>query len=180
MTKLAHNPLPSLELLQELFEISPDSPSGLRWKSPKSRNVKVNAVAGSKTLGGYWRVTITTDKERAYKAHRLVYFLQTKQDHGLCQVDHVNGTSDPLTLRLASSVENGANSRKQQLINGKKCSSIYKGVSWHKQTKKWRANIRFEWKLIYLGYFANEIDAAAAYNKAALEYFGEFASLNKI
>jgi hypothetical protein len=179
MSNLA-KPLPPLELLQELFVISSDSPSGLRWKSPKARNVKVNDIAGALHQGGYWRVSITTDKRRSYLAHRIVYFLQTKQDPGLYQVDHVNGTGDSLTLRLASHGENRANSRKQQSKTGKKYSSIYKGVDWYKPAKKWRANIRFEWKLIYLGLFANEIDAAAAYNKAALECFGEFANLNKI
>lgn len=180
MTKLAHNPLPSLELLQELFEISPDSPSGLRWKISRSNRVKPGQVAGTLHLNGYWQVVIVTDKQRMYRTHRIVYFLQTKQDPGLYQVDHVNGKSDPLTLRLASQGANRANSRKQQSINGKTCSSIYKGVSWHKQVKKWRSYISFQNKFIYLGLFANEIDAAAAYNKAALEHFGEFANLNKI
>lgn len=33
---------------------------------------------------------------------------------------------------------------------------------------------------IFLGYFDNPIDAARAYNAAALKYFGEFAHLNEI
>ena len=180
MTKLAHSPLPPLELLQELFVISSDSPSGLRWKSPRARSVKVNDVAGSKKLNGYWEVRITTEKLKAYLAHRLVYFLQTKQDPGLYQVDHINGKSDPLTLRRALHGENLANSGKQQSMNGKKCSSIYKGVTWYKRQCKWGASIKFQGKAFYLGLFINEIDAAKAYNKAAIEFFGEFAKINEL
>ena len=160
--------------------ISPDSPSGLRWKSPRANSVKVDDIAGRKSPKGYWQVNIKTDKERRYLAHRLVYFLQTKQDPGLYQVDHVNGTSDPLMLRLASYAENQANSRKKQSINGKKCSSIYKGVTWYKKTCKWQVTIRFQGKKFHLGYFTNEIEAAKAYNKAALESFGEYALLNDV
>jgi hypothetical protein len=180
MTKLAHSPLPSLELLQELFVISPDSPSGLRWRISRSGRVKSHQVAGTPQPGGYWRVIITTDKQRPYLTHRIVYFLQTKQDPGSYQVDHVNGTSDPLTLRLASNAENQANSGKYRSKNGQKCSSIYKGVGWHKHHKKWGANIRFQKKLIHLGYFTNEKEAASAYNKAAIKFFGEFALLNDV
>jgi hypothetical protein len=179
MAKLAHLPLPPLELLEEIFVISPDSPSGLRWKSPKARNVKVNDVAGSKKLNGYWQVGITTNKQWQYWAHRIVYFLQTKQDPGILQVDHVNGISDPLMLRLALNGENQANRKKQQSINGGKCSSIYKGVTWHKKTCKWLAQIYFQNKRFHLGYFTSEIEAAKAYNNAALKHFGEFASVNK-
>ena len=35
-------------------------------------------------------------------------------------------------------------------------------------------------KQIHLGYFDNPIDAAKQYNKSAINYFGEFAHLNKI
>jgi hypothetical protein len=180
MTKLAYKPLPPLELLQELFVISIDSPSGLRWKSPRANRIKVNDVVGTKKLGGYWHVSIKTDKPRIYRTHRIVYFLQTKQDPGLYQVDHVNGTGDPLELRLATPGENLANSKKTQCYGGKKCSSIYKGVGWNKKDFKWHAKIMFQGKKIFLGCFVNEIEAAKAYNKAALEYFGEFARINQL
>ena len=57
-------------------------------------------------------------------------------------------------------------------------SSKYKGVSWFKQLGKWRADIRKEGKLTYLGSFNNEEDAAIAYNDAAERVHGEFAYLN--
>jgi len=56
--------------------------------------------------------------------------------------------------------------------------SKYKGVHWHKLHKKWAARITFERKQIHLGYFLSEIEAAKAYDRAAIKYHGEFAYLN--
>lgn len=57
-------------------------------------------------------------------------------------------------------------------------SSKYKGVSYYKQGKKWRARIQLNGKQKLLGYFASEDEAAKAYNKAALELFGDHAYQN--
>jgi len=180
MAKITHLPLPPLELLQELFEISETSPSGLRWKTSRTRSVKPGQVAGGRHIKGYWHVGITTDTTKRYKAHRIVYFLQTKQDPGNLQVDHIFGISDPLSLRLATNEENGANRKPNKHHAGKKCSSEFKGVTWHKQRQKWMAQLVCQGKLIHLGRFTDEIEAAKAYNNAALKYFGEFARLNKL
>jgi hypothetical protein len=166
--------LPPLSLLNELFEISETSPSGLRWKEPpKHSSVKTGDVAGTKWKRGYWRVTITTDKKRIYAAHRIVYTLQTGVDPGESQVDHIIGVEEPLKLRLATAAQNHAN---RKLNVGS--SSQYKGVCWYKNNKKWKAAIMVNRKTIHLGYFADEQSAAAAYNAAAVKYFGEFARLN--
>ena len=45
-------------------------------------------------------------------------------------------------------------------------SSNYRGVSWYKQTNRWRAKIVVDKIYINLGYFKNEIDAHHAYQKA--------------
>jgi len=70
----------------------------------------------------------------------------------------------------------------QNLYNRKKRSgatqSKYKGIYWRKKNRKWQAQITFERKRICLGYFRNEIEAARAYDRAAMKYHGEFASLN--
>ena len=93
------------------------------------------------------------------------------------ETDHINGdVSDnrKRNLRICSHAENQHNQRPR---NG---SSQYKGVLWHKQRKKWMAQIRVDNKNIYLGLFDNEINAAIAYNKKASEYFGEYVWLNII
>lgn len=59
-------------------------------------------------------------------------------------------------------------------------TSKYKGVCKSKGNKKWSAQIYYNRKKIHLGMFCNEIDAAIAYNKKAIELFGEHANLNKI
>ena len=58
--------------------------------------------------------------------------------------------------------------------------SGYSGVIFNKKNKNWNAYISIRKKKIYLGVFNNSVDAAKAYNKAALKYHGEFARLNKI
>lgn len=94
------------------------------------------------------------------------------------QVDHINhNTLDNRknNLRICSCLENVRNKRIYK-IN----SSGYKGVCWHKRIGKWYTQIEVNKKNIYIGQFDDKIKAALAYNKAAKQYFGEFANLNII
>lgn len=94
------------------------------------------------------------------------------------QVDHINhDTLDNRrsNLRISSHAENQRNSRKP-----KNNTSGYKGVSFHKNSKKYQARLSFKDKEIYIGLFECPKEAAKAYNKAARKYHGEFAHLNKI
>jgi hypothetical protein len=59
-------------------------------------------------------------------------------------------------------------------------TSRYKGVSFVKSKKIWRARIEKNGKSHYLGDFAKEEHAALAYNKAAREMFGDIAYQNQI
>ena len=180
MTKITHKPLPPLELLQEIFEISETSPSGLRWKISRAANVKSGQVAGSQLKNGYWDVVVTEGVKKRYYAHRIVYFLQTKEDPGIAKVDHIFGLHAPLSLRLATNTQNSANSKKRKTTADKLCSSKFKGVDWNKEKQRWRARVSYKGKNIHLGRFKTEKEAAIAYNRAAIEYFGEFAKINEV
>ena len=61
-----------------------------------------------------------------------------------------------------------------------KSSSRYKGVSWVKSKKIWRARIEKNGRSHYLGDYVKEEHAALAYNKAAREMFGDIAYQNQI
>lgn len=92
--------------------------------------------------------------------------------------DHINrNTLDnrKCNLRNATPAQSNAN----RWIVGK---SGFKGVYEMRNTKTnpWRAKIRYEYEEINLGCFPTAEQAARAYNKAALEYYGEFATLNPL
>ena len=55
---------------------------------------------------------------------------------------------------------------------------MYYGVSLHKTTNKWRAQIQIDGKRKHLGYFSDEKQAAAVFNKAAAEFYKEFRKIN--
>jgi hypothetical protein len=134
--------------------------SKFKWCAWKSHGNIFYAQRNSKTKNG-WRPLL------------MHTFLMKEKG-----IDHINniGTDNRReNLRLCNQSQNTANARKH-----KNCSSKFKGVCWHKCANKWFAQIHEKGTEIYLGLFEKEIDAAKAYNKKALELFGEFARLNII
>jgi hypothetical protein len=92
------------------------------------------------------------------------------------ETDHINGNkldNSRKNLRICTTSKNQANGDKAP----SNCSG-YKGVSWSKKEKKWRAQITHDKKVLFLGSFVNPKVAAQAYDKAAVELFGEFAKTN--
>ncbi|MBN1505417.1 MAG: HNH endonuclease [Sedimentisphaerales bacterium] len=91
-------------------------------------------------------------------------------------VDHTNGNKADNTranLNVCTQQENLVNRSKR---NG--ASSRFRGVNYNKDSGKWRARITFEGGRLYLGEFAEEVEAARAYDRKAAELFGELARLN--
>jgi hypothetical protein len=91
-------------------------------------------------------------------------------------VDHVNRNkldNSRANLRICTHRENTRNRAKP--IG---CASRFKGVCREKKTGKWKAAVRSGPEPVYLGTFDDEVEAARAYDRRAVEVFGEFARLN--
>jgi len=90
-------------------------------------------------------------------------------------VDHIDGNglnNRRANLRICHRAQNVQNQKKTR------GSSLFKGVSWHAAAGKWMACVNANGRRFYLGIFENEIDAARAYDAAAITLFGEFARPN--
>lgn len=108
--------------------------------------------------------------------HRVILGVVDSKMH----TDHINGNgldNRRVNLRVCTTRQNIAN---QQL--SKNNTSGYKGVFKLKNCKKdiYQAKITVMRKDIYIGYYPTAELAAEAYNKAAIEYYGEFAYLNPL
>ena len=93
-------------------------------------------------------------------------------------VDHINGNKSDnrkSNLRISTSQQNSMN-----IGLRKNNKSGYKGVMYETRRSKWRAEIKKDYRNVFLGYFDNKHEAAKAYNTAAIELHGEFANLNII
>jgi len=110
-------------------------------------------------------------RKKIWMHHQVIHIPK----HMVC--DHINRNSldnRKANLRPATVSQNLCNRPKTRA----KTRSKYKGLEWDKTQRKWKARIQLNGRKIYLGSFADEIDAAKAYDKKARELFSEFACLN--
>jgi hypothetical protein len=92
-------------------------------------------------------------------------------------IDHINRDgldNRRCNLRFCTLWENSLNASPRQ------GTSRFKGVCKRNDNGRFRARIRVRGKLINLGTFVKEEDAARRYDEAAKLYFGEFAYLNNL
>lgn len=122
--------------------------------------------------GGYRIIAIREGEARKeYAAHRLAWFFV----FGVWpknQLDHINMKRDDnriVNLREATRSQNCANKNAQS-----NNSSGFKGVSFHKRSQRWRADLHVDGEPLFLGLHDSASSAVSAYELAAYLYFGEF------
>lgn len=115
-----------------------------------------------------------TSKVTRFYMHRLIIGAEPSQ-----KVDHINGDgldNRRCNLRFCTNSQNFQNAKKRS-----GCTSKYKGVYWDKNAQKWRTQIcppDNKGNTRHIGCFDDEVVAAKAYDRAAIELFGEFARPN--
>lgn len=130
-----------------------------------------------------WRWQVLHDREGGWYAQTTINYATVRMHRLIMkapfgtEVDHIN--SDGLdnrkcNLRFCTRSQNQRNQKTRR----KGTSSIYKGVWLQRNSKKWQAQITYNRRRIYLGCFTDEIEAAGAYDRRAIELFGEFARTN--
>lgn len=148
-----------------------DHATGLFTRTLPRNGTRIGDIAGSPERKGYLRISIDG---RRYKAHRLAW-LYVHGQWPADQLDHRNGIrSDNRidNLREADNVLNSANA-----APSRNNTTGLKGVS--RLGKRFVAGIKDNYQRIHLGCYATAEEAAAAYDKAAVDLWGDFARTNE-
>lgn len=132
-----------------------------KWTTKKHRN----------TFYARRNMKLPNGKNKDFKMHRVIMGVTDPRQ----LVDHRD--NDGLNNQKSNLRPCSLNENQHNRIS-RKGSSKFKGV--RKDGNKWYAQIMSYRVKRNLGSFDNEIDAAKAYNDAAIIYHGEFAHLNQI
>ena len=149
--------------LHELLTYDQDTGDLIRRVPIKGHHA--GTVIGTVNEKGY---VVAVVNAKMYRVHNLVWFYH----HGYFaeELDHINRD------RADNRIENlRPCNHSQNLGNSRPRVHKYKGVTFCKQTQRWRAQLRG-----HLGRFDTIEEAAEAYNAAARDYFGEYALLNEV
>lgn len=117
------------------------------------------------------KVTLAPKHYQKVLLHRFLADAQPGQI-----VDHRDGNGLNNTrsnLRLCNGSQNNANRRVLR-----SSTSPYRGVRKSSNVDRWQASIGYNYRLIHLGSFLTQEEAARAYDAKAIELFGKFALTN--
>jgi HNH endonuclease len=121
-----------------------------------------------------------TGKQRTVRMHTAI--MGTKTGFVIDHKNHNTLDNQKSNLRFCTQGQNVCNrdSRTKRDAPRSRSFSQYKGVFQRIKPgkNKWCARIYLTGKYKYLGCFENEVDAAKVYDRAARQYFGEFADTN--
>lgn len=153
--------------LREALIYEPDT--GVFRRRVRAGRETIGTIAGSVGKNGYRYIAI---KRRKYLAHRLAW-LYMRGEWPIGDIDHKNldrADNRDTELRSATRMQNMQNIRRHRDNR-----SGFKGVSWDRQRKLWRATIQISGKWQQLGRFQSAASAHGVYVAAARRHFGEFA-----
>jgi len=174
----------SLEYIKECLNYDPESGT-LTWRHDRPDYHFKNATIKARWLGihagkkiscvaanGYIVFNIN---KIMYLAHRICFAIDNhlEIDQLPPQIDHrdnIRTNNSRSNLRAANSLLNSWN-----VLKASHNTSGFKGVTWSKQSDKWRSCIQVNGKQKHLGFYDSKEDAHAAYVRAANDNFGEFA-----
>lgn len=116
-------------------------------------------------------------KQRKIRMHNAIWEHHNGPIPDGYTVDHVN--RDTLDNRLSNlRLATPSQQNQNRIQRGGGDTSTYRGVGWNKATGKWTAKISVDGKHIFLGHYADEVEAALVRDAAARVHHGEFAQLN--
>lgn len=150
-----------------------DKLSGVsRWREDRSHNARAGSEAGTLSKKGYWIISIDG---RQFYAHHLAWVIVMGE--WPTEIDHRNTNSldnSWKNLRLGNDQLNAENKRRALSTNQ---SSGVLGVSRQARssTKPWKAQIRINGRIVYLGSFSTIKEASEAYQAAKRKHHEGYA-----
>ena len=136
-----------------------------QWKWSASVNKSAHSM----------RVYAVRGERRNGTSRRIAMHRELASELGFKDVDHKDGNglnNCRSNLRPTDRSHNNANSKKRGGVQ----SSKFKGVFFDRSTGRWCSQICYKKIKRHLGLFDSEMEAFLAYQRAAEEQFGEFAS----
>lgn len=160
--------LPTFDMVDAILRYEPET--GLFYWKQRRSNVQAGSKAGTTGVKGY---VVFGMFNRIHRAHRVAWLLSTGAwPHN--QIDHING--DRGDNRLSNLREASDSTNHMNIGQRADNKSGFKGVSFHRPTGKWIAQITGNKTGRYLGLYLTKEAAYEAYCAAAATLHGEFAN----
>lgn len=160
------------EYLKQCIDYNPET-GEFKWKITQSSNVYGNDAFSVKVYGNNYVSLKTEILRKKYTTNRLIVFWMTGF---MPSPNRIVITIDNNALNLKWSNIKVGNHSEGNMKKKNYGELAYKGVCFHKPTKKYLTKIKINGKSKHLGLFKTEAEAAEAYMKAAQKHYGELAN----